>query len=97
MEQAVLDAELAETQPFVEKAASRLMELKASLRRMATQDLHRIHAATGFEDKIKVNTYIPTTLSKIGTPSFAIILMFLCFALATVNIVSKSLFSFAVS
>ena len=41
MEQAVLDAELAETQPFVEKAASRLMELKASLQRiMATQDLH---------------------------------------------------------
>ena len=31
MEQAVLDAELAETQPFVEKAASRLMELRDSL------------------------------------------------------------------
>ena len=42
MEQAVIDAELAETQPFVEKkATSRLMKLKASLQRiMATQDLH---------------------------------------------------------
>ena len=49
MEKAVLDAKLLETWSFVEKSTSCLMELKASLRRMATQDLHRIHAATGFE------------------------------------------------
>ena len=49
MEQAVAHVELTVTQPFVEKATSRLTELKASLQHMAIQDLHHIHAATGFE------------------------------------------------
>ena len=64
MEQAVIDAKVAETQPFVEKAFSRLMELKASLQRMATQDQHRIHAATGFETFIIGGSWMSMLVQK---------------------------------
>ena len=64
MEQAVLNVKLVDTQPFVERVTSRLMELKASLRRMATQDLHHICAATGFETFIIGGSWVSMVVQK---------------------------------
>ena len=61
MEQAVLKDP---TQPFAEKAASHLMELKASLWRMVMQDLHCIHATTGFETLIIGGSWVWMVVQK---------------------------------
>ena len=64
MEQAVIDAELADTWPFVENKTSCLIELKANIQRMTTQNLHHIHAATGFETFIIGGSWVLMIVQK---------------------------------
>ena len=49
IEQLVIYAGLAETQPFMEKETSRLMILKASSQRVETKDLRHDYTTDGFE------------------------------------------------
>lgn len=65
MEQRAIDAELEETVPFVEKANSHMIELKASLKRMATEDLHHIHNTTGLKEFIVGGSWVSVLVQKL--------------------------------
>ena len=64
MEQRAVDAKLVEIVPFVKKANSRMMGLKVSLKRIATEDLCHTHNATGFEEFIVGDSWVSMLVQK---------------------------------